>query len=252
MRFFCTLLLLFSFYYTIFAQGYPDGVKKLIDAYPDFEIKYNGKYITLKDGQQFIYDDKIVKSGEVLLNKPSISDMLKQNYPQRVTSYVPPKNSDPGRVRNEALMKAMYGRNSQEVQNNLVTILWCPNLVGSKIKITKINNVHQQLKKVSEELDKHPELKKYLQKATTFNWRIIKGTGRLSTHSFGTSIDINVDYSNYWQWDCRCSNENHELKYKNQIPQLIVEIFEKHGFIWGGKWYHYDTMHFEYRPELLN
>ena len=32
---------------------------------------------------------------------------------------------------------------------------------------------------------------------------------------------------------------------------LIVEIFERHGFIWGGKWYHYDTMHFEYRPELL-
>ena len=31
----------------------------------------------------------------------------------------------------------------------------------------------------------------------------------------------------------------------------IVEIFERHGFIWGGKWYHYDTMHFEYRPELL-
>jgi hypothetical protein len=32
----------------------------------------------------------------------------------------------------------------------------------------------------------------------------------------------------------------------------IVDVFEKHGFIWGGKWYHYDTMHFEYRPELLN
>jgi peptidoglycan LD-endopeptidase CwlK len=31
----------------------------------------------------------------------------------------------------------------------------------------------------------------------------------------------------------------------------IVKIFEKYGFIWGGKWYHYDTMHFEYRPELI-
>ena len=38
---------------------------------------------------------------------------------------------------------------------------------------------------------------------------------------------------------------------KNKIPFEIVEIFERHGFIWGGKWYHYDTMHFEYRPELL-
>jgi hypothetical protein len=30
-----------------------------------------------------------------------------------------------------------------------------------------------------------------------------------------------------------------------------VDIFERHGFIWGGKWGHFDTMHFEYRPELL-
>jgi D-alanyl-D-alanine carboxypeptidase len=28
-------------------------------------------------------------------------------------------------------------------------------------------------------------------------------------------------------------------------------LFEQHGFIWGGKWYHYDTMHFEYRPEII-
>ena len=37
----------------------------------------------------------------------------------------------------------------------------------------------------------------------------------------------------------------------NHIPLEIVAIFERHGFIWGGKWSHYDTMHFEYRPELL-
>ena len=23
------------------------------------------------------------------------------------------------------------------------------------------------------------------------------------------------------------------------------------GAIWGGRWFHYDTMHFEYRPELI-
>ncbi|MGC1959145.1 MAG: M15 family metallopeptidase, partial [Pseudolabrys sp.] len=38
---------------------------------------------------------------------------------------------------------------------------------------------------------------------------------------------------------------------RNRIPIEIVRIFEKQGFIWGGYWYHFDTMHFEYRPELL-
>lgn len=244
-------LLYFSILIT-FAQEYPKGVKKLINAYPDFEITYDGKYILLRDGQKFIYDDGIEKSGELLLNKPSISDMFKSEYPRVNKSYIPPKGNDPGRVRNEEFMKAMYGKNTKEVQNNLTSIIWCPKLIGSKIRVSKINNVHLQLQKVSDELDKYPELQKYLQGATTFNWRIIKGTNRLSTHSFGTSIDLNVKFSNYWQWDCRCTNEEHDLKYKNQIPLLLVEIFEKYGFIWGGKWYHYDTMHFEYRPELLD
>lgn len=39
--------------------------------------------------------------------------------------------------------------------------------------------------------------------------------------------------------------------YRNRIPADVVQAFERHGFIWGGRWYHYDTMHFEYRPELL-
>ena len=252
MKLLSIILALLFFITTISAQECPKGIQKLISAYPNFNIKYDGKSVILKDGQRFIYDDKIKKSRELLLSEPSISDMFQSEYPKNVNNYIPPKNSDPGRIRNEDLMKAMYGSNSLEVQKNLVTITWCPKLVGSKIRITKINNVHLQLQKISEELDKHPELQKYLQEATTFNWRIIKGTNRLSTHSFGTSIDLNVKFSNYWQWDCKCTNEEVDLKYKNQIPKLIVEVFEKHGFIWGGKWYHYDTMHFEYRPELLN
>ena len=41
------------------------------------------------------------------------------------------------------------------------------------------------------------------------------------------------------------------IKYRNAIPLQIVDVFERHGFIWGGRWNHFDTMHFEYRPELL-
>jgi hypothetical protein len=107
--------------------------------------------------------------------------------------------------------------------------------------------------RISKELDGHPELKKYLTNiGGTFTWRNIKGTNRHSMHSFGMTIDINTQYSDYWQWGCNCTNEDVAVKYKNRIPQLIVDVFERNGFIWGGKWYHYDTMHFEYRPELIN
>ena len=109
-----------------------------------------------------------------------------------------------------------------------------------------------KLKRVGEELDKYPELKLYVSNiGGTYKRRVVKGTDRLSLHSYGIAIDINVGESNYWQWDCKCKDERKKLGYVNRIPQIIVDTFEKHGFIWGGKWYHYDTMHFEYRPELL-
>jgi hypothetical protein len=145
----------------------------------------------------------------------------------------------------------MYGETANEVRANLVNIPWLPRSGGGSVTITKVNGVDSRLAKVSAELDAlPPKIKKYvLQPAGTFNWRNISGTGRLSSHSFGIAIDINVKYANYWKW--LKGREGEALPYRNRIPMEIVEIFEKHGFIWGGKWYHFDTMHFEYRPELL-
>ena len=74
---------------------------------------------------------------------------------------------------------------------------------------------------------------------------------RLSAHSYGIAFDIAVPYSDYWKWRNPKAGETTRIKYANRIPRQIVEIFRRHGFIWGGAWYHYDTMHFEFRPEIL-
>ena len=36
-----------------------------------------------------------------------------------------------------------------------------------------------------------------------------------------------------------------------QEKRVIVESFEKYGFVWGGKWSHFDILHFEYKPEII-
>ena len=82
----------------------------------------------------------------------------------------------------------------------------------------------------------------------TFAWRPIANTTRMSAHSYGVAIDIVVGKSNYWEWE---KKPDGSLVWANKIPQAIVDAFEAEGFAWGGRWYHYDTMHFEYRPELL-
>lgn len=238
--------------FCLYAQhkDFPIAVHKLVSAYPQTITGYDGTYLIMKDGKKIKYNQGGNKNHNNLMNSSDIGDIFTYEYPIGVIDHIA-KNHDPGRVRSEELLKAMYGATKEKVSTNLTTITWCPNLVNQKLRVTTINGVDKQLQKISDELDKHPQLKEYLKSTGTFNWRRIKGTDRLSTHSFGIAIDIALKYANYWQWDCRCSSENVELKYKNNIPQLIIDIFEKHGFIWGGKWYHYDTMHFEYRPEFF-
>jgi hypothetical protein len=148
----------------------------------------------------------------------------------------------------------MYGGSEEEVKAKITEVDWLPQHFDNKVRlnVTTINGIDKKFKAVSDELDALPqEFMKYLENpGGTFNWRTIAGTSRISTHSFGMTVDIHVAHSNYWRNDT--PDANGIYKYKNSIPMEIVEVFEKHGFIWGGKWYHYDTMHFEYRPELLS
>ena len=67
-------------------------------------------------------------------------------------------------------------------------------------------------------------------------------------HAWGAAIDINPAKSDYWLWHRATAGLADRV---NRVPLEIVRVFERHGFIWGGRWVHYDTMHFEYRPELL-
>lgn len=229
----------------------PIGLQKFIAAYPEQKFKAENNYLVWADGSKMLYQDTIQqKSFEQLLNHPDLEDQIAMLYPKGEKYDVPSRNHDPGRVRVEDFFFKMYGNSKEAVQKNLTTI----SFLGINLQVTKVNSIHQKLLKIAEELAKLPELKKYLENVGgTFNWRKIDGTERMSTHSFGMTIDINVKYSNYWRWEVQEKAEDGKrpIVYKNQIPLQIVKIFEENGFIWGGKWYHYDTMHFEYRPELL-
>jgi len=92
-----------------------------------------------------------------------------------------------------------------------------------------------------------PSLGRFLRRLSGgFAARKIAGTDRLSAHAFGIAIDLDKSMSDYWRWQ-----KAGPLRWRNRIPQPIVDAFEAEGFIWGGRWWHYDTMHFEYRPELV-
>jgi hypothetical protein len=227
----------------------------LVAAYPDHLAGYDEADLILKNGQRIKIADGVAgKSAEQRLDRADIDDMFVAVYPKGPAFPKPSgPEDDPGRARNAALFDAMYGDcRKGEVARRLKRIRWLPGLGGGTVEVTTANGVADRLEAVSRELEALPAKYHAFLKpsAGTFNCRAVAGTSRMSMHAYAAAIDINVRFADYWRWSGG-KRETDKVAYKNRIPMEIVSVFEKHGFIWGGKWYHYDTMHFEYRPEIL-
>lgn len=226
---------------------------RLVAAYPEFLSGVENGQLVWKDGARIPIDDgRQGKSAADLLERPDIKDMFAWTYPEGRAATPPDFEVDPGRVRYQALFDKMYGDCTKgETSAKLVEVMWLPKKARQRLKVTRVNGVSERLVAVSRELDELPaKFDVYLVPAAgTYNCRVIAGTKRPSVHGAGIAIDVALKHSHYWRWSKPGADGRYG--FRNSIPQEIVEIFEKHGFIWGGRWYHYDTMHFEYRPELL-
>jgi D-alanyl-D-alanine carboxypeptidase len=226
---------------------------RLLSAYSEFIKAIDGNQLVWKDGTKSALDDgQGVKAFDAWLANPDIEDMFQQPYAAGDVTMPPAKESDPGRARNEAFFNTMYGDcRKGETDKQLVDVVWLPTKSGKKIKFAKANGAAAALAAVSKELDALPAtFDQYLfPSAGTFVCRTVAGTNRVSAHGHGIAIDIATKRAHYWRW--AEPGRDGPVAYKNEIPMEIVRVFEKHGFIWGGKWHHYDTMHFEYRPELM-
>lgn len=232
---------------------FADVAECLQQAYPDIaSVKNNTIYF--KSGNQLPIGQVSNKPFTQRLKNASVADQLSQVYP--LDFVIPKQYQDAGRLRNDAFFKELYGKTQAEVNKNLVKVHWKPNNIT--LSFNQRNNAAVQLQKVGDEIAQHKTLSRYVAKSLgTMNWRTIAGTNRLSSHSFGVAVDFHLPkhLHTYWRWS-GCTSEDKPCPYPKALLQdknlqQVVQIFEKHGFIWGGKWASYDSPHFEYRPELL-
>lgn len=223
----------------------------LQQGYPDLVQSANEMSVVLKNGTTLPYktflsattwDDKI--------NNADLETQLSQSYDAGGIDIPPAYLFDPGRLRYQPFFQVLYGKDKPSIEKNLVSIQW-PTLKGiKKLQVNKIAEVDKKLYAIGQEIAQLPKKDRiWAEGAATYEYRVIKDTDRLSMHSFGIAIDLAPTKTQYWKGEA--TSETAKIGYKNTMPLSIVRIFEKHGFIWGGRWYHYDTMHFEYRPELL-
>ncbi len=260
----------------------PDGISILRRAYPDvtFDATYDdaaGDWkisITAGEhaGELYWCDGKLLPEDK-LAEKDNYWKLF-YKYPEKVAD---PKDFSPEeieRIRNfSSPENRREGASSPQFFYNL--IYDCETRRAVEQHITKVSflgkrsNIHERIKEplaavekqILEAAETDPETKAFvdtLASADSYNWREISDSGSRSFHSMGIAVDVlprgwgqkNI----YWAWRRDIDPENWMLLPLDRRwtpPQTVIRIFEKNGFIWGGKWTIWDNMHFEYRPEVI-
>jgi hypothetical protein len=227
------------------------AIDALVMAYPDITVAPEGNSVSL-DGEDWLEIGAVSdRDPSERLRSPTVSEQFIHVYPldfdldaRKVPFF------DPGRLRNNRLFAGLYFEREADASRTLVPVSLA-GLADGAYMVTSHRNVDCQLAAVLEALrQSRADFSPYFEgNGGGFNWRRIAGTERLSAHSYGIAVDLNASLGGYWLW--AGEREGAVGEFPNRIPEELVRAFERYGFIWGGKWHHYDGMHFEYRPELI-
>lgn len=204
-----------------------------------------GLRVSSSTGTVIPWEDGRRKTEEERLETPDLHDLFLVPYPRHAVpdgNGGPTSTGDPGRIRVYALLDARYGAPGPALEKKLVTVPF----IDARVRVhplvaPALSAVEIRLKVV---LAKEPKIRKFVHDlGGTYNDRPIAGTDRKSAHAYGIAIDLSVPESAYWR---------NTPRFSNRFPKEIIDAFEAEGFIWGGRWAHFDTMHFEYRPEFFD
>jgi hypothetical protein len=161
--------------------------------------------------------------------------------------------------RSPAFFDALWQAGSKdEAQKRVKTV----NFLGSSVTVHEAiaENLSRVERQILAEAGKAPLVRAWvdnIKSMEAWSWRNIADTQTRSFHSYGIAIDILPGSlggkESYWLWTVRTKPEWWNIPYEQRLhpPAAVIKAFESQGFIWGGKWLFFDTMHFEYRPEIL-
>ncbi len=225
----------------------PAWAAQLIGGYPGLVTAVAASEVVLRNGMRIPRSIGAPARSEADRQAhPDIDGMFVDPYPAGAPLQ-PAPISDPGRVRYEPFFDAIYG-DCRVGAVRLRDVTWMPGRGGGVVRVTTSNHVAEKLEAVIRDLAQlPPAMTRYLvPSAGGYSCRAIAGTNQRSMHGYGIAVDLASAQADYWRW-----SGGERARYRNRLPAEIVAAFERHGFIWGGRWRHFDTMHFEYRPELI-
>jgi hypothetical protein len=246
------------------AAAYPDRIEKA-------EFK-DGDWTVLMQGGRYYFCGGRLLPEELRSKEADYSPQPFYNYAAELPPWEAPSAEDAERYKN---MASNRSRNPVKRSPHFLDALWQARTRDESQKRLKDISflgftvaVHEGIRgplaRVEAQIfavaNNDPQLRAWVDSINTvacWNWRTIADTQTRSYHAYGVAIDIMPKQlggkETYWLWAARNKPEWWNIPYSGRLhpPSSVIKAFESQGFIWGGKWLFFDTMHFEYRPEIF-
>jgi hypothetical protein len=250
-------------------------MKALAKAYPDrlgpAEFR-DGDWAVPIRGDWYYYADGKLLPGELREKAQDYDGQPFYNYPAELPAWKAPEPEEEERFRGMAerrrrnpskrsqhFFDALWrAHNKEEAWDRIKSIRFLGHTV--MIHYAILEELALTEERILSESKTNSRIRAWIAGLSTldgWNWRNIADTQSRSFHAYGAALDIlpkNYGRSNtYWLWTAQWTPEWWTVPYEKRLhpPDEVVKAFEAYGFIWGGKWLFYDTMHFEFRPEIL-
>jgi hypothetical protein len=247
------------------ARSHPKRIGDVVYKDDDWAVELHGKWYYYAEGRML--------PEELRGKASSYSPQPFFRYPDNIPEWQPPSAEEAARyaMMSKQRTKRSVVNRAQIFYDDLWRIhnraeAWAQqktiSFLGEKVLVhhailEELALVEQKINKAAEsDLQVRQWLSK-LETISTWNWRDIADTHSRSNHAYGTAIDLLPSPKNrqetYWLWTAQKNVDWWDVPYSQRThpPEAVIKAFEAYGFIWGGKWLLYDTMHFEYRPEIL-
>jgi hypothetical protein len=246
--------------------------KALAAAYPDRIAKAEyrgGDWAVLVSGTWYYYAEGRFLPESLRRTAETYRPIAFYNYPRELPPWVAPSAEESSRFREmhrtrtaraskrsphffDALYRAHNSEESYERVKSL-RFLGIPVMVHYSI-LEDLSLVEERILAAAKTDASVREWIRSIDKISGWNWRNIAETESRSFHAYGAAIDIQPRSLGgkevYWLW---AKKEWWNIPYegRHHPPDAVIKAFESCGFVWGGKWRSFDTIHFEYRPEVF-
>ena len=248
------------------AAAYPLSIEKA-------EFRDGDRAVLLRDTWYYYAEGRMLP--EELMDRVSEYGpvLFSYNYQKELPPWTEPAAEQIDRFRNRNRNNNTEGTRRPRLQRSLAfqENLWQAgnrNESSKQVKpvkflgntVTVHSDIEEVLSQVEERIKTAAKIEPEVQDWITnigemhgWSWRNVAGSASRSNHSYGIAIDILPKSlggkATYWQWTENWWNIPYEDRY--HPPDTVIKAFEAYGFIWGGKWTFFDTMHFEYHPEIF-